>query len=421
MRSLVSRQTGHGRTPSRLSGGPCIVATFGLATIFLATFLYVDPFYTGYDQFRVTRDLGPAKYTVVIAALFSILAGFLAVQLKQSEVARGLWPALLRAWPLMALVLMISAGSIYARIFDDQKETFLPFASAAIGYVLGLTLIKASNQPHKVFRGYLILLTAALFYVVPAVVLKRLDGGQAFHTEIFLAVPILMYFLIGAFHWIVRLTAASAMVVLVFFLHKNLGYISFLISIALMVYLKYRPAPIQERFRRTVLVLIAAIVALPLVAGGAFYMYQDGARHLPSGNIEIRSEVYRKALNDFVQSPVYGDMFSSSSLVDLQQARVLGRRHVTTHSDWLDILAHGGLIATMLFVAATVVPLVRSAGVLRVARETQADHHMLLAAMWAICATGLVVSMFVSMFLSLPVAFMFWLTLGFVDGSATNN
>lgn len=393
--------------------------------LLIAVLLYLDPFYTGYAEFRVNRDVGPPKYLLLAAAAAWLPIALLALAASPAPQRRQAWHAGWQGWPLALLALYIVAGSLYARFGLGIQASFLQFGLAPIGYVVGVLSFAALRDPLPLMRFYFGLLWLALLYVVPTIVVKRLEQGQAFHTEVFLIMPLLVHagLTLRGRTW--RAAAGALLLGTALVLHKNLGYLSLACS-ALVLWTtlrargprRWRPAP--QRLLRQVVLLVLAGGAVAALA----YLATHRERYVPSGNPEVRLEVYEKAYQRFLASPLVGDAFTGSVHTRLDRRLVLDSPDVTTHSDWLDVLSHGGLVGLALLIAAIVPPLVRAVRTLRRApAPTPLGDALWVLVTMTVCGT--IVSMFVSLFISLPLAFLYWLHIGWlvagtaaVDGSA---
>jgi O-antigen ligase len=90
-------------------------------------------------------------------------------------------------------------------------------------------------------------------------------------------------------------------------------------------------------------VLLLGVAAL-------FWLWWTNRTELPSGNVQYRTEMYGIAWRRFLESPLWGTGFTDSSVVYFELYRVATRvQTLPTHSDILDLLAHGGLIAFTLW------------------------------------------------------------------------
>jgi O-antigen ligase len=212
-------------------------------------------------------------------------------------------------------------------------------------------------------------------------------------------------------------------------LHKNIGYITLAITGYVVLWMLEAEAPVGRpgRLRISKNLVFAMIVGLGAAVVIAARLEGAEPKFVPSGSVEVRSYVYRVLLHRFLDNPFIGDFYSSSALVELPYMEVLGNHHVTAHSDWLDALAHGGVIGGLLLFAATAwqlrhgprPSLRRPLAFNRQARdfvEPSIERQRLIAGLWLIAVCGTVVSAFVSMLSALPIAFLFWSSIGFYVG-----
>ena len=80
-----------------------------------AIFFYLDPLYTGYGAFRVTRDIGPLKYISLFVGLLAGLFAFVAIRLRCGRMPTDMVRALKTGLPLFCFAGLVLAGSSYAR------------------------------------------------------------------------------------------------------------------------------------------------------------------------------------------------------------------------------------------------------------------------------------------------------------------
>jgi hypothetical protein len=402
----------------RRLGDACAVQWVGHALLLLAVYLYLDPFHTGYDEFRVNRDVGPAKYLLLLGGIAMLPVAALSLVARPAEARRRVVAACALGWPLALLALYIVCGSLYARIGLGIKESFLQFGLASMGFFVGVLTLGAARDPLRLMRAYFTLLWLALLYVVPMVVIKRLQHGQAFHTEVFLIVPLLMHAGLVARARVLRWAVGLGILLLTFVLHKNLGYLSLGFSAVYLGLVLRARAPKRRRHAVHRLLLgVVGLVAIGALVGAAIFVALNREAYVPSGNPEVRLEVYERAWARFFASPIYGDAFTGSTLTRLDRRLVLDSPDVTTHSDWLDVLSHGGVVGLLLIVVAIGKPLTHALRAMRRQPKPSALvdlMHVLVVMM--LCGT--IISMFVSLFISFPLAFLYWLHLGWLAAAS---
>ena len=381
-----------------------------------AIFFYLDPLYTGYGAFRVTRDIGPLKYISLFVGLLAGLFAFVAIRLRCGRMPTDMVRALKTGLPLFCFAGLVLAGSSYARFSSGIQESFLSVGLSIVGFPLAIVFFYGCMQGKRVINIFLGALFCCFVYILPMIAIKRIEGGQAFHTESFLVIPLCVFY----FQTLRSRTLAWGLLLLMvataFVLHKNIGYM--LISGSLL-YLLFIHSRYFSRRSSSIVRLVATyfkVLAVLLSIAILIALLMNRKEYLPSGNVEVRMEVYTYAINQFLKSPFWGDFFSGSSLVYLEHMEVLGRNHVTTHSDWLDVLSHGGLLGIALYVAAHLVPFFRALSALR--RAPISTEVKMLHGLLAISVGGIVVSNFVSLFTAPPVATLYWFNLGLISALA---
>lgn len=379
--------------------------------LFFALFLLIDPFYTGYGAFRVTRDIGPLKYTALLFGAGAFFFSLVGMVLKNPRAKQPPWrESLARAWPLLLLMFYMLAGALVARIHFDIQETYLPFAIGMVGLPLAVVLFWSVSQRLLVARRFMQALLLMMPVVIGWVVAKRMDGGQAFHIEIFLFVPLGVYFFLALkWRWLAwSILLASAFLAVVSF--KNTAFLVLLLCLLYLMVLGLVRRPARAASLRRVLMVYGLLVSLLVGAAAVAFLLQNREEYLPSGNVEARSITYEAAFYRFLDNPLAGTGFSDSSLVDLRDFTVLGKDTLVTHSDLLDVLSHGGLLGAGLFVFGFYRVFLRAVQALRAAADD--DTRALIHGLVLIVASGLVVAAFNSPLITLTVGVMFWFAVG---------
>jgi len=387
--------------------------------------LMLDPRNPGYEiggvNLRLPRDLGPIKY---LGLAFGWVAWMLSLAGQRYNNDHRPLPVrdspFLRSWPLMACMAFILAGSLYARWVLDIQETFLPAALGMSAYFIGLAYMLEVRDPTGPVRGYVALITLAAFFMVWQIADRWVRGGQAFHEEIFLLVPLAVYgLLIGrpGRRWIGWLGLLGALIVTVLS-HKNTSYMMAALTVGYL--LVFGTVEFRRRYsglKRVVLgygatlVLIAVLIALLAV----FLHYQD---QMPSGSPAVRRQTYRMMFEHFLKNPLYGDAFAASSLLELWMygGKVYGKYTALTHSDFVDVLARGGVVGILLFLGALYVPL--RLALPHLFRERDRRRRAALHGLLAVFLGGILVMLFNPIMVNLPINAMFWLTAGLLAGLA---
>jgi len=155
--------------------------------------------------------------------------------------------------------------------------------------------------------------------------------------------------------------------------------------------------------------IIGAYVAVGLILAVvvAYFAIQQ---YLPDGNTGYRMHTYEKAFLRFIDSPLWGTAFSVSAVERFDLFTVgVSTQNLPTHSDLLDLAAHGGLIGFGLYLWA-IVSVVVPYFVARMKRSdpamdgpAQVERHAVFV---VIC--GVVVMAFNPVLLSPSQNFMYW-------------
>jgi len=328
--------------------------------------LVLDPFNPGLYELRLRRDLGPVKYTALWVGL---VACGLAATAFRGAIPRTISSAMLTGWPLTLLATYMLVGSFYARFVLHIKETFLPEAMGMLGFPIAVILLSATRRPSRFIASFFWALLAASPYAMAWIIRKRVEGGQAFHEEIFLIL------------------------------------LTILCLLAPVVTKALRRSRLGER----VVVLYTLFTALLLLAGGGVFLYLNREQYLPSGSPDVRLRTYSAALQTFLSSPVYGDAFAGPTTQWLVGLHVLGEPHVVTHSDLLDILSHGGAIGFLLLLVGlyrVLSPALRGGATASSIRSAQ-EHGLV-----AVVVCGTFVAIFNPPFLDPQIGILFWFAAG---------
>ncbi|HLL19959.1 MAG TPA: O-antigen ligase family protein [Rubrivivax sp.] len=249
-------------------------------------------------------------------------------------------------WPVMGLAIFILAGSFVARFADDIRETFLGFGIGMLFLPLVAVAVRSSARP-------LVFLKLLAFVYVCTVLgmLALLGAGRGpFHEEIFVGVPLGAYFLsirpLRPGHALLGLALIGACLLSV----KNTTFLLVLTTLtACTIVWIARVASGRDQLRAVTGIYFALLTLVGLIVAlvAAYFQYKS---QLPSGSPEYRIEMYGIAWRRFLDSPLWGSAFTDSAVTYFELYRVaVATQHLPTHSDVLDILAHGGIVGFLLW------------------------------------------------------------------------
>lgn len=323
---------------------------FFLFSLFIMLFWAIDPFMAGLD------NIGGVKRFPTILLLMNL--AFIAVgrlMFRNRSTYVSFRDSLKEMRYLVAFAALVIGGSLYAREVKGVEETFLTMGVFTLMAPVTYWYTINSSVPMKLLRAILVV------YTFWALVASGLQLGffhviEIFHNREHLVLPVLgtlLYFL----PWKLGRWLGIAMVVLVSIAtNKNTGYIITVFVCGYLVSLTFfrRWWTMKDRLLSTTwLLAFVAAIASALLAVWVGYTYFDD--HMPSGNPEYRLYTYDIAWQRFLNSPIWGTLFSESAVVYFSKFEVaVSTQYLPTHSDPLDIMAHGGMIAMILWLMAIV-------------------------------------------------------------------
>ena len=309
---------------------------------FIAGLLLADPFFAG-GLTKATFAKG-VVYVFGFGALgFHCLARAAISPERFSAARREVWAAW---WPAILLGIFVIAGSVYARTVDDIKESFLNVGLGMLFLPLFALSVRSADHPFTLMKWLALMLVLTSFGALVTLV----AGIRLFHEFTFLFVPLGAYLILSPHFSLWRTVLALALFGLCLFSFKNTTFLLVLLSLFACggVWLA-RVMKINNRLA----VVVGALVVVPVSLVGFWFAAMAWVQHrdsLPSGNVSYRLEMYEIAWRKFLESPLWGSAFTDSSVVYFELYKVLqATQYLPTHSDPLDLLAHGGVIAAVLW------------------------------------------------------------------------
>lgn len=315
-----------------------------VAATALAGLILVDPFYGGA---LVTASF--AKIVVMASMVGSLLFHLLGRSLTSPRrLARVAQEAASAWWPQYCLCLLIVAGSLYAVNVNAIKESFLAMGLGMLYLPLMAMAVASSEKPMRLVKWLAAIQIAVALSMIGFVV----AGDHLYHESIFVAVPVGAYFLVARplapwqFVLGVVLMGACALSV------KNTTFLMIIVSLLTCVTVwLVRSIRRRSDLGRIAFVYFGALSIVILAAGFGF-AWLSIKTALPSGNVDYRMEMYSLIWNRFLGSPIWGDLFTDSSVNYFRLYKIeLGTQNLPTHSDVLDILGHSGVIGIALWSA----------------------------------------------------------------------
>lgn len=384
-----------------------------LACIAAAALLTVSRFIWPLERIPYFKHL-PWLATLPVLAL--TLAG--ARLATRPDASRPVPGAFAVAWPLGLLALLVVGGSLYARLVAGVQSTFLNMGLYMSLVFAAAAMVSHSAAPERLLRAYTrILLLAALAMALGLMVYFR--RREVYHEEIFLVIPLGVYCFLAWRGAAARWGALAFFLALALLSAKNTSYLVALMTMGYLGLVLGLPRAAAAPPLRRLWGYYLAFVVLALVAAVVAYLLYFRDVYLPSGNVAYRSHTYGLAWQKFLASPGWGTLFAEESVKKFTLYSIgIARNILPTHSDIMDLLAHGGLLAVGLWA-------------LGLARIAAYAWRRLLAPRWLghpwaahghayamVSLAAVATYAFNPLMLQPGMAYLLWTTLGFLLGAA---
>ncbi|WP_333840208.1 hypothetical protein [Pelomicrobium sp.] len=249
------------------------------------------------------------------------------------------------AWPLLVLAAIIVAGSLSARLLGDIRSTFLNVGLYMALTVAAAAMVLESDAPAALVRGYLrIVLVAAT--VMGCYLIANFGVRQVYHEQIFLVIPMAAWFFADTgIRPLKRWPAFAFFLSMAGFSQKYTSYLIGMITVAYLAAIvalpRLRSKPLLHRLALVYGFLLLGTAA----AAGLAILVARGSLALPTGNVEYRLHTYGTALEQFKASPLWGSLFTAEAVEKFTLYAIgIADNMLPTHSDLLDLMAHGGLL-----------------------------------------------------------------------------
>jgi hypothetical protein len=358
-----------------------------------------------------------AKHLALALSLPALAAAMLGA--RRAGAPRG-WAPLVRVtaalWPLLALAFFVIAGSLHARLGAGIQNTFLNVGLYMLmaGAAALLTLVSA--DPGRLARAYCGLIAIAAV-IMSAGLIANYGVRQVYHEQIFLVIPIAVLCFMRVRAAFVRWAGVLFFLAMAAFSHKYTAYFTAALTVAYLAcavaYPRLASRPPVERAAVVYWSCLAALAAVAVLV----HLGTRGSLDLPTGNPEFRVHTYLGAWERFQASPLAGTLFATEAVEKFTPFRTgIADNILPSHSDVLDLLANGGVLAIVLW----------AYGLARIARIARANllrpRH--LAHPWApeahtlavMSAAGVIAYCFNPILLQPSMAYLLWTHLGLLLG-----
>lgn len=315
-----------------------------LCCLALALFIVVSP-----EEWALERM--PTKHLPVVFGLMAL--GFMLL-------GRALFPqvpAVLRHInpitpfiPLLLLTALIILGGGWARFMWGVQNSFLVAGVYCLAAPLAAVILANSSSPQHLLRTYFGLLSATSVAVFGLLAMNY-GVRQVYHELEFLFPPLAVLAALSIKSRAGRIAGVAYFLLLAALFKKNTGYLIGLLVACYLTVLYLWPIWQRQKdvLRRAVLVYATAAAA-GMVALLIAYLYLNREQYLPSGNPAFRLVTYERAWLRFLDSPLWGNFFTGPAAERFTAFDTgVSNNILPTHSDVLDILAHGGLLGAALW------------------------------------------------------------------------
>ncbi len=318
-----------------------------LLGVAVATLVTVDPLRMNLEADTIIKHLGLA---ISIPAIALNLIGHRLF--APSGPRHPIMAPIQAVWPLFLLAGLIVVGALYARLFMHLQDTFLNVGLYMLITFATATVVLQTEAPERFLRAYFGIAVAAAL-VMGLALIANYGKRQVYHEQIFLIVPMAVLFFLG-----MRGRPLSRWGGTLFFLGMgwmSQKFTSYMVTGLTLLYLgivlwSWSRSRYSALHRVTAAYWATLLIALVPVAW--IVVAHHGGVDVPTGNTGYRLHTYAAAWDRFVDSPLWGTLFMAQSVhkFTLYNIGISGNR-LPTHSDVLDLLANGGIIAVMLLIA----------------------------------------------------------------------
>ncbi|MDD5332953.1 MAG: O-antigen ligase family protein [Rhodoferax sp.] len=313
-------------------------------------------------------------------------------------------------WPFLLLGSFATIGSLYARFILDVKETFL-----VLGIYMLLTPLfyiwgREVGNTKKIVRPFLFLWGVSSCVAVAGSIIY-FGKVAVLHSIEFLVQPFFVYLFFVQKKIVGKLLALFLLATATILTQKLTGYINGISAIS-YIGLVYVDTSVSSKWQTAIRVV--GMIVLVAVVGSSILGFIYFREYLPSGNMDVRLHQYGNVFTAFLQSPIWGQAYTAASgETYIEYTRSL---NIPTHSDILDLLKEGGVVALGLWLIGIFVSIRLFVRCAMKNLKTAAFFHAM-----AFLAISIAVDCAVNpLFLTPSYAFIIWGSLALTLGVATD-
>lgn len=242
-------------------------------------------------------------------------------------------------WPFLLLGVFATLGSLYARFALDIRETFLVLGIYLLITPLFFIWGREIDNTNKVVKPFLFLwgISSSIAIVGTIFYFKK---NAVLHNIEFLIQPFFLYLFFAQTKAAGKIIALMIIILVAILSHKLTGYINGIAAVSYIGLVSVNKNATPEWKNATRILSIALLISIIGVSTLSFFSFRE---YLPSGNTGVRLHQYENVFAEFLASPMWGQAYTSpSGETYIEYTRSL---NIPTHSDILDLLKEGGVIA----------------------------------------------------------------------------
>ena len=329
---------------------------FFLFTLFLLMAWSMDPFRWGMDILNGVKRV-PSIFLVMNLAFIVVGRALF----FNKRVVQSFWDVIKENRWLVIFASLVVTGSSYARFKSGIEESFLTMGTYMFMVPIAKWYIINSQAPLKLLRG---ILSVYMFWAFTSLIIQFIffRKFEVFHSREHMVLPMVAGLLYYSPVTAIRAMGLLIVVIGAIAVSKITAFIVGIITLTYMLGLSLYP---KIRFQRDSLVrtflTVGFVLSVAVAVIASVVAYKVAGDKAPHGNVGYRAHTYAIAWDKFKASPIWGEGFTKQAVVKFDLFTVQAETQtLPTHSDPLDILAAGGLIAALLWLGG-IVPKIRSA------------------------------------------------------------
>jgi hypothetical protein len=333
--------------------------------------------------------------------LLAFLVAFLphAIGLAMADEGRIYSRGLIRSlWPFLLLGAYATVGSLYARyelqVADNYLNLGVYMLMMPLFFWWGRERSNGSAVVAPLMRVWGIAVAAA---VVGSIAQK--EAGQPLHESEFLVLSFFVYSFLAAPGAFGRVASIALLGLTTVLTGKITGYV---IGLSAVFYVTAIQIHLSISRKRRNIVYAACTVGMAGAAALATVAYFHFREYLPSGNPDVRLHQYAHVYQKFIASPIWGEAYAGASGVAFRQGGEV--MIIPSHSDVLDLLKAGGLLAGGLWL----IGISRTLWLLAACRANCIRSRAYLLAMLFLTVATVFSYSFNPLLLKAPQAFVIW-------------